>query len=155
MFFLLFLFWVILNGKVTVEIAITGAAISAAVTWCAHLISPASPRTGLRWARLLPGVFLYLLCLVWQVVLSNLQVMRLILRPGRGRPKLVWFTPPVKGEPARLTLANSITLTPGTVTVSLGKDTICVCALRPELGEGLKENCLTRRLRRLEGEDHE
>ncbi|MGE4277813.1 MAG: Na+/H+ antiporter subunit E [Lawsonibacter sp.] len=151
---LLFLFWMILNGKVTIEIVVVGAAVSAALAWTARRMLHISPQAELRFLRCLPGVFVYLLCLAGQVVRSNLQVIRLILSPRSGRPKLVWFAPPVKGDLARLALANSITLTPGTVTVALGKNTICVYALRPELAEGIKESGLTRRLNRLEGDDY-
>ncbi len=151
---LLFLFWVMLNGKVTIEIGLVGAVISTALAWLARRILHISPRAELRVLRRLPGVFFYLLYVTGQVVRANLQVIRLILVPGTGRPRLVWFVPPVKGDLSRLALANSITLTPGTVTVALREDAICVYALRPELAEGLKESGFTARLRELEGKKH-
>ena len=154
MMLLLFLFWMILNGEVTIELVLVGAAVSAALAWPARRILHITPQVELRILRRLPGVFFYLLYLTGQVVQSNLQVIWLILRPSKRRAKLVWFAPPVKGDLARLALANSITLTPGTVTVSLGKNAICVYAIRPEFGEGLKESGFTRRLIRLEEEDH-
>lgn len=154
MMLLLFLFWMILNGKVTIELVLVGTAVSAVLAWPAHRILHIAPQAELRMLRRLPGVFFYLLYLTGQVVRSNLQVIWLILHPNGRRPKLVWFTPPVKGDLARLVLANSITLTPGTVTVSLGKNAICVYALRPELGIGLKESGFTRRLSRMEEKDH-
>ena len=57
----------------------------------------------------------------------------------------------------RICLASAALLptTPGTVTVSLGEDVLCVYALRPELAEGLAQCGFVTRLRRLEGgEDH-
>ena len=147
----LFLFWLLLNGKVTLEIAVIGAAVSAALTWFARRVLGISPRTERRILRRLPGALCYLAYLLGQVVWSNLLVIRLILAPGKGRPRLVWFPQPVDSGPARLALANSITLTPGTVTASMGDRTLCVYALRPELGEGLDRCGFVRRLRRLEG----
>lgn len=150
---LLFLFWILLNGRVTVEIVLVGAAVSAALAWFArrtlHL-----PRMDGRAPRRLPGVFSYLVYLLGQVAAANLQVMGLILSPKRVRPRLVWFRPRVEGELARLALANSITLTPGTVTVALEGDMICVYALSPELAKGLKDSGFTEKLTRLEGGDH-
>ena len=152
---LLFLFWLVLNGKVTLDIVLTGAAASAALSWFAHRVLGISPRAEVRVLRRLPGVLSYLCYLVGQVICANLAVIRLILCPGTGRAKLVWFAPPIQGGLARLALANSITLTPGTVTVSLGEDVLCVYALRPELAEGLAQCGFVTRLRRLEGgEDH-
>ena len=147
----LFLFWIILNGKMTLEIIVLGAAVSAALSWFARRVLGISPREERRFLRRLPGVFCYLIYLLGQVAYSNYLVIRLILTPGKERPKLVWFPLPVKGGPARLALANSITLTPGTVTVSMGEETICVYALRPQLGEGLDRCGFVTRLRRLEG----
>lgn len=149
----LFLFWIILNGKVTVEIVTVGAVVSAALTVFARRVLHTSSQAEVRFLRRLPGIFCYLFYLVGQVILSNLQVIRLILAPGEGRPKLVWFRTPLKEEGGRLTLANSITLTPGTVTVSLGEDTICVYALRPEMGEGLKDSGFVKRLKKWEAKD--
>ena len=154
MFLILFLFWILLNGKITVEIVLFGAAISAALTFAAYRVLHTDPRKEWLLFCRLPGVFAYLFYLVWQMVLSNLQVIALILRPGSGRPKLVWFRPALKGDGARLALANSVTLTPGTVTAALGKKTICVYALRPHLAEGLAECGFVKKLRRLEGEKH-
>ena len=154
MVIILFLFWLMLNGKVTLEIVVVGAALSAALTCVAHRVLHTSPRKEALFWRRLPGIFFYLLYLTGQVILSNLQVIQLILKPGNGRPKLVWFEPKTRGSTARLALANSITLTPGTVTVSLGEDGICVYALRPELAEGLEESGFVKKLCRLEGEDH-
>ena len=53
-----------------------------------------------------------------------------------------------------LALANSITLTPGTVTVSMGPDMLCVYALDPEFGAGLKESAFAEKLKKLEEERH-
>ena len=131
----LFLFWIILNGKATIEIVVIGAVISAALTVFSRRVLHTSSQAEVRFLRRLPGIFCYLFYLVGQIILSNLQVIRLILSPGEGRPKLVWFRAPLKEEGSRLTLANSITLTPGTVTVSLGEDTICVYALRRSASE--------------------
>lgn len=154
MIILLFLFWVILNGKVTTEIVLVGAALSAALTCYAHRVLKVDPRKEALFWRRLPGIVLYLAYLVGQIVVSNLQVIRVILCPGKQHPKLVWFYPKTKTATGRLALANSITLTPGTVTVSLGDDLIGVYALRPEFAEGLEASGFVERLCRLEGEDH-
>ena len=128
LFFLLFLIWIVLNGRVDLEVVLTGAAVSAALTWLARTVLKLPAWGGLRLIRRLPRVFLYLFYLFGQVVVSNLQVMERILFPQKrkGGGRLVWFRTDLKEEGTRLTLANSITLTPGTVTVSLKGNYLCV-----------------------------
>ena len=150
MFLLLFLFWIILNGRVTVEIVIIGAVISAALTFVARRILGTSPRKETLFWRRLPGVFLYLCFLIYSILASNFQVIATILKNDMRRPKLVWFDPKTGGDTAKLALANSITLTPGTITVALSEDTLCVYALRPEMAAGIEESPFVVRLRKLE-----
>ena len=155
MFCLLFLFWIILNGAVTVEIVVLGAAISAALTVCFRRVLKASPWNEVHLMRLFPRAVLYFFYLLWQIVWSNLLMIRVILFPGSERPCLVWFDHPVKKSESQLALANSITLTPGTVTVALGEKTICVYAVRPFFAQGLKSCGFVSRLLQMEEPDHD
>ncbi|MDO4749238.1 MAG: Na+/H+ antiporter subunit E [Eubacteriales bacterium] len=155
MIILLFLFWLALNGKVTLEIVLFGLVISVAVTFAIHRLLDINIRKEVLFFKRLPGIVCYLFYLVGQIVLSNLQVMRLILKPDSRRPKIVWFSPKTKGETAKVALANSITLTPGTVTVALGEEEICVYALRSEMAEGLEDSGFVEKLCRLEGEKND
>ena len=156
LFFLLFLIWIVLNGRVDLEVVLTGAAVSAALTWLARTVLKLPAWGGLRLIRRLPRVFLYLFYLFGQVVVSNLQVMERILFPQKrkGGGRLVWFRTDLKEEGTRLTLANSITLTPGTVTVSLKGNYLCVHALDEDFAKGVKENGFAPRLERWEEGDH-
>ena len=51
---------------------------------------------------------------------------------------------------ARIALANSITLTPGTITVSLENNEFLVHALNRNMAEGLQESLFERLLKRME-----
>ena len=135
-FVLLFLFWLLLNGKVTVEIILVGAAVSAALTCFAHRVLHISPQGELRVLRRLPEVFCYLMWLMGQILLSNIQVIGRILTPGKKQApaKLIWFQPGTKGD--------------------LGPDMLCVYALDPEFGAGLKESAFAEKLKKLEEERH-
>lgn len=154
MLFLLFLFWIMLSGNVTVEIILVGAAVSAALTCFTRKLIPEYPKLGNAIWKYFPQLVRYLFYLLEQVIWSNVQVIRLILKPGTQRPQIVWFSLPLKGELTRLTLANSITLTPGTVTVSMGDETICIYALRPNMAQGLKNCGFVEKLSRLEEEQN-
>ena len=80
----------------------------------------------------------YWIYLSGEVVKSSIDVTRRILRPGKSiSPQLVRLPLPQKGDLARVIYANSITLTPGTVTLRLDDGTILVHALTKEAAEGL------------------
>ena len=119
---LLFAFWLILNGKITIEIILVGAVITAALTRFTRKLLHITPQAETQILRRLPGVILYVFYLVWQIILANLQVMRVILSGRKLESKIVWFKPIMKTELARLALVNSITLTPGTITMEITEE---------------------------------
>ena len=69
----------------------------------------------------------------------------------RGAPRLSWMDPGLREPGTQFLLANSITLTPGTVTVALHGGRLCVYALDQEFAAGIKDSEFVRRLRRWEG----
>src|SRR5690606_18924394 len=78
-----------------------------------------------NWPRDLLGICLYLPWLFWQIVLADLQVAYLVLHPRMldlVDPHIFRFTTTLKRPISRVTLAQSITLTPGTITVSIQDD---------------------------------
>jgi multicomponent Na+:H+ antiporter subunit E len=147
---LLFVFWVVLSGKFDAfHLSIgTASAVCIALGTQSLLLRPPAivpddrhPLTAISWGRLL----LYVPWLAWQVVLSSLQVAWLVLHPKLPiSPCVVRFETPLPHELARLTLANSITLTPGTITLDVEGDTFVVhaltqssaAALTPRAGQG-------------------
>ena len=93
-----------------------------------------------REALLLP---LYLLWLLWQIVVANFHVLYLVLHPkmmDKINPRLMSFRSDGPNcDFSRYVLANSITLTPGTVTVSLDDDVFLVHAISDETAKGVPE----------------
>lgn len=78
------------------------------------------------------GMIIYLPWLFWQILVSNLYLTYLVLHPRMLEmidPQLVRFRTRLKGPFAQVTLAQSITLTPGTITVSLDNGEFTVYAL--------------------------
>lgn len=80
-----------------------------------------------------------------EIVKANLDVIRHILRNGRAiSPQMCEFPVPQRTDLARVIYANSITLTPGTVSVSLDKDQVLVHALSKEGADDLRSGRLAR-----------
>ena len=95
----------------------------------------------------------YLPWLVWEIFKSNVRVARLILAPRvRVDPSIVHFRASQKTDLGRFIYANSITLTPGTVTTGIVGDDFEVHAIVQEEIDGSEENDMNRRVAVLEGE---
>ena len=76
--------------------------------------------------------------LIWQIVKSNVSVAYVVLHPRMPiSPRLVEFETPLGMEPAQVLLAQSITLTPGTVTVDVWNGRFLVHALFQGAAEGV------------------
>jgi multicomponent Na+:H+ antiporter subunit E len=89
--------------------------------------------------------------LIAAIVKSTLGACRFILVPGADpQPLICRFTTPLKTDRARALLANSITLTPGTITVSLEDGEFTVHCLDRSMAEGLDSSRFVQLLLRLE-----
>lgn len=84
--------------------------------------------------------------LVWQIVTANIHVARLVLRPGRIRPRVFRAPVPQRTSVAKVTYANSITLTPGTVTLQLEKDFVEVHAIDGVSAAGIEDGSMAARV---------
>lgn len=77
--------------------------------------------------RLLLFIVWYLPVFVWQLILANLDVAKRVLNPKLPlNPGFVKVKTNLEGDFAKLTLANSITLTPGTLSVDVNGDDIYI-----------------------------
>jgi multicomponent Na+:H+ antiporter subunit E len=74
--------------------------------------------------------------LMWEIIKSNVEVTKIVLSPKLNlRRNMIEVSADQKSQIGKVILANSITLTPGTVSVNLKDDRIVVHALSFEGGE--------------------
>lgn len=151
MFIIFFVLWIIFNGQLTLEIALFGLALAAVMTWFICKFLGYKIQTEYLVFRM-SGYFLrYFLVLFVEIMKANWVVVRLIFMSKNDlQPALVSFKAPVKSKAARIMLANSITLTPGTITVSLEDDEYTVHCLDKELGIDLNESIFVKLLLEME-----
>ncbi|MCR5106532.1 MAG: Na+/H+ antiporter subunit E [Lachnospiraceae bacterium] len=151
MYIFLVLLWIVFNGRFTLEILIFGLVISAGIYlfMCKFL--------GFGFSKdllLLKEGFLiiyYVLNLVIEIIRANISTFRLLMSNRYElEPVLVHFKTDIKSNTLRVILADSITLTPGTITVSLEGDEFVVHCLDKDLAYGLDESSFVRILRRME-----
>ena len=96
-------------------------------------------------------VILYLPWLLWQIVRSNVAVAMIVLNPKLPiGPSLIRVPASQRTAKGQVLYANSITLTPGTISLDVRDDTILVHALTPEFEAGVGEGEMGRRISRLE-----
>ena len=100
------------------------------------------------YAAIRPGrVLLYIPWLIWQIVLASLQVARVVLDPKMPvDPSLVKFKSRYPNDLARVFLANSITLTPGTITLELNDGEYIVHALMDASASGIIDDSMPRKV---------
>ena len=156
MFILLFLFWIILNGRLTLDVVVFGLAISAGLTLFTRkflgLSRDRDREFFSEWRRLAAYVFY----LIGEVIKANFAVIRRILTFSEPPdPVLVKFDSDIKGGTAKALLANSITLTPGTITVDIDGDDFMVHALEREYAVDIDRSGFVERLEAMEGEKRE
>jgi multicomponent Na+:H+ antiporter subunit E len=77
--------------------------------------------------RLVKFIFVYMFVFIWQLLLANIDVARRVLSPTIPlNPGIVKVKTKLKGDFGKLTLANSITLTPGTLSIDFDGDELFV-----------------------------
>ena len=154
MFFLFFFVWIILNGRITVEIVIFGLILSAVLFYFICRFMDYSMKKELMLFHLIPLFFQYFYVLIQEIVKANLCVLKIIISPEiQPEPALVYFGTDLQSELSKVILANSITLTPGTITVSLGDNRFCVHCLDRELAEGMENSVFVELLKKMEAEE--
>ncbi len=95
----------------------------------------------------------YLFWLTWEIFRSNLRVASIILAPRLHLdPRIVHFQASQRTDLGRFIYANSITLTPGTVTTGIVGDDFEVHAIVRSEVDGSEENDMNQRVTTLEGE---
>lgn len=150
----LFALWLLLNGRVTVEICLFGVVIAAAVyAFCVYALGY-HPSHEKRLVKRLCGYVVYVAVLIWEIIKANLAVIRIILSPKpEYHPAIVRMRIPFQKNISKVLLSNSITLTPGTVTIEQKDDDFLVLCLDKPSADSIPDWNLTRMLRKMEGEE--
>ena len=88
----------------------------------------------------MPRLAAYLGLLIFEIIKSSLILLPYVLGKKKPQPLLLKFHTPLKTDFCKMLLANSITLTPGTITENVKEDMFRVHCLDKSMAEGL-ENC--------------
>lgn len=140
---MLYAFWILLSGNFETKFLIYGALTAVIASWACYplLLVENHAKTkkyfifGINPFKLI----YYFFWLMWQLILANIDVIEATVRPElRINPGVCRFRYKADNPMAKVILANSITLTPGTVTMNVEEDgTFEVHALTDGAASGL------------------
>ena len=148
LFFILFSLWLLMSGHYNVLI------VSLGIISCAFCVYVAK-RGKLIDDEGLPIFFMprllnYLIWLFKEILKSNLSTAKVIIN-GKVEPETFTVKTSQVTDVAKVTYANSITLTPGTVTTKIQKDVFEVHALNSDFGNDVRTNEMDKKVTWLEG----
>ena len=151
-FLVLFAFWLLLSGFFTAFLMVAGAVSALAVVLFGRRMDIADHEG--HPVHLAPrALLIYWPWLIREIVKSAWQVSTVILQPRLPiSPTLVRIPITQKTDVGRTVLANSITLTPGTISVEVGRDEILVHALSRSGANDLATGEMDRRVTEFERE---
>lgn len=151
MYVFYFLVWVIFNGQITLEITIFGLVVAAVVYAFTCKFLDWSPAKDLILIKKGGRLLAYVGLLIWEIIKANMAMIRMTVAPDiEPDPVIVKIHTKLQSKTARVLLANSITLTPGTITVSLEDDELMVHCLDRSFSEGLEDSSFEQALLKLE-----
>lgn len=143
---LLFLLWLLMSGHFEPLLLGLGVASVALTVLLARRMNVIDHESyPLHLSLKLPGYFLYLFK---EIVKANIDVVTRILRWGSTSisPQMIDIPQPQESDLGAVVYANSITLTPGTVTVRLSKESLTVHALSKETAAKLATGTMSKEI---------
>lgn len=149
-FLIMFGIWIVLSGRFDTFHLLLGVLSSLIIAWASSdfLLPDLAARNAWNMPRLWLRFIGYIPWLLYQILIANLHIMYLALHPRMMSlidPRIIEFKTQLTGNMAQTTLANSITLTPGTITVSVSvMGNVTVHAIDQKSAAGLPGEMETR-----------
>ena len=142
--------WLLFSGHYDVRMLGMGALSVALTVWITRRMSILDDE-GHSLPLAISSV-VYFPWLMWEVIKSNFAVARLILSPSiRVKPAVFTVTSTQESDVFRVIYANSITLTPGTLTIDVNDSVFEVHAIADAFKEELRTNRMDERVSRMSG----
>ena len=154
----LFAFWMVLSGRTETKFVVYGILTAVVTTWVTYPLLLVPNKDGSKkyyvFGFSIPKMIMYFFWLMWQLVLANIDV--LLATTGKELnidPKVVRFRFRADNPMASVILANSITLTPGTVTMNVTDDGVYeIHALTVGAAAGVLDGGMQKKVADLYGE---
>ena len=146
-----FLVWVILNGKITTEIILFGIGISALIYFFIWKLLGYKPTNDILLFKNFFLIIAYLCVLEYEIIKANIAVISVLFKPHcNDNAKIIKFDVDLNSDISKSILANSITITPGTITISVEDNTFTVHCIHHKFADGISESTFVKLLKRME-----
>lgn len=143
-----YLFYLVIGGFAGTFDYVTGAVSAGIVAVVLSTVTFDSRIRPVQAAKILGRWVVYLPYLLWEIAKANVQVVYIVLHPSLPiDPSMERFRPALPHGLPVTTLANSITLTPGTITVDVREREFHIHSLSADAREGLFDGGLERAVR--------
>ena len=158
MFVVLFGFWMVLSGRTETKFIVYGLITALLTTWVTYPLLLVPNKDGSKqyfvFGVSIPKFIMYFFWLMWQLVLANVDVLLATTAQELDiDPKVVRFYFRADNPMASVVLANSITLTPGTVTINVTDDGFYeIHALTKGAAAGVLDGSMQKKVADLYGE---
>ena len=155
MFIIFWIIWIIFNANLTSQIAVVGAVVSLLMDMFLRKYLNYHPQTkalGVGKTFMFACLVIkYIAILAVEIVKANFTVIKFILSSRYEiEPAVITFDPGLRSNSAQVVLANSITITPGTITANLDGDKFTVHCLDKSLAEGIENSVFVKQLKAIE-----
>ena len=152
MLILLFILWFVLNGRVTLEVTLWGVGVTALIYFFLCKFTAFSVKKDIKFCRNFFLIIAYFAVLLKEIFMSNFNIVKVILKPKTTPvPEIVHIYIDIKSDFLKTMLANSITLTPGTITVNVEGNHFTVYSLDKSMIDGFENSTLVKLARKMEG----
>ncbi|NLT94341.1 MAG: Na+/H+ antiporter subunit E [Clostridia bacterium] len=136
-------FWLLLSGKTEIKYLSMGVATVLVTVWATLPLLRIPSEDGKKYFYAFDFPFikyaLYWIYLSKEIAKASIDVAKIVLDPKLPiNPQVVQFKRPMDNPLAHVTLANSITLTPGTITMDIDNGVYTIHALSDGAAEGLE-----------------
>ena len=149
-FLVILLFWLILSGIFSMPLIILGLASTVFVLYIVNRMDLVDHEVSLHNFNAI-ALISYFFWLIKEIIISNLKVCICILTPGNTtKPETINIKSSQKSELAHTIYANSITLTPGTVTIDIKDNILVVHTLDKKFKDSLESGEMDKKLYKTE-----
>ena len=145
-FIAIFLFWFALSGMTSVNILFLGLISSLFIAYIVNKMDLIDHEVSFHNFNI-SKLIMYFFWLLREIIVSNLKVCLYIITPNKKiNPEIIKIKSRQNSEFANVLYANSITLTPGTVTIDVDKNNFTVHTLDAQFKESLETNIMDEKI---------
>jgi multicomponent Na+:H+ antiporter subunit E len=147
----MFIFWLILIPRYTIENIIAGLLVCWGVIWFSADLLIEEDQASIYSRKGIKLYFRYVVNLIIEIVKANIDVAKIVLSKNMDiQPHFFKVPLRVKKDLNKVIYANAITLTPGTLSVDMEQDYILVHALTNAAANGIEGSVLEKGIIELE-----